>query len=55
MRVEDLYNKELIQNMKIAEIKVHTDDDGEVVNVQIKYVPDNKNFLTNSEKSLNLN
>lgn len=50
MKIEELYQKTLIQSMNITEVKVNTNDRGDVINIIVKYVPDKKVEKENIEE-----
>lgn len=45
MKLNDVYTKPLkdvVEELNLTDMKVHTDDDGEVRSIELKYEPNNR-------------
>lgn len=48
MKLNDVYTKSLkdvVEQMNLTDMKVHTDDAGDVKSIELKYEPDGQNKL----------
>lgn len=51
MRLNEFYNKplnEIVKEMELADIKIHTDDDNNIRTIEVKYAVSTKEEKTNS-------